>query len=99
MTLARAGGTHDGSESGLVPVGIRTRVFVEMFGGQPEVYADHSPWSLVRRGAVQLQTELSVRIIIGTADGLWNANQLFVWVSTVGCSPTTSRRTGPSCQG
>lgn len=77
LTLARAGGTHDGSESRLLPVEIRTRVFVEMFGGQPEVYADHSPWSLVRRGAVQLRTELSVRIIIGTADGLWNANQLF----------------------
>ena len=48
-----------------------------MFGGQPEVYAHHSPWSLVRGDATSLRTELPVRIVIGTADGLWNANQLF----------------------
>ena len=31
----------------------------------------------MRRGAAKLREDLALRIVIGTADGLWNANQLF----------------------
>ncbi len=75
LTLARAGGTHEGGSRPVHPVRLK-EVFERMFGSR-EAFEDHSPWALVRTDAVRLRTELPVRIVIGTADGLWNANQLF----------------------
>ncbi len=75
LTLARAGGTHEGGSRPVSPVRLKG-VFERMFGSR-EAFADHSPWALVRTNAARLRTELPMRNVIGTADGLWNANQLF----------------------
>jgi S-formylglutathione hydrolase FrmB len=77
-TLGRAGGTHEGGSP--LPAELVTknpRIFEMMFGGDPAVFARHSPWVLLPDNAARLRAELPIRIVIGTADGLWNANQLF----------------------
>ncbi len=76
LTLARAGGTHEGGNPP-PPTAARTKIFTTMFGGRREVFEACSPWALVRRNAVKPREDLALRIVIGTADGLWNANQLF----------------------
>lgn len=78
LTLARAGGTHDGARMPSERLLALSRIqFVKMFGGEPEVFERNSPWGLLHDRAARLRSELQVRIVIGTDDGLWNANQLF----------------------
>lgn len=77
-TIARAGGTHAGGSPYSPALAAKNRqVFVTMFGDDPEVFDRHSPWALVRSHAATLRDALPLRIVIGTDDGLWNANQLF----------------------
>lgn len=77
-TLGRAGGTHAGAAP-LTPDQVvrNTLAFVRSFGGRRDVFEKHSPWALLKDRASQLRTELRLRIVIGTTDGLWNANKLF----------------------
>jgi enterochelin esterase-like enzyme len=75
-TLARAGGTHAGG-SPPPPPAMLAQIFNTTFGGRREVFEASSPWALVRRHSARLREELHLRIVVGTADGLWNANQLF----------------------
>ncbi len=76
LTLARAGGTHGGGNRP-PPTAVRTQIFERMFGGRREAFEAGRPWAMVRSDAARLREDLPLRIVIGTADGLWNANQLF----------------------
>jgi S-formylglutathione hydrolase FrmB len=78
QTLRRAGGTHAGAAPESPALMSKNKlVFQLMFGGKPEVVALHSPYTLLRLHAPRLRTQLPVRVVIGTADGLWNAAQRF----------------------
>ena len=78
LTLGRAGGTHEGAPSPAERLRVENRLqFATMFGGRREVFTRNSPWGLVPERAADLRSQLPIRIVIGTADGLWNANQLF----------------------
>lgn len=76
LTLARAGGTHEAGNPP-PPTALRTAIFQRMFDGRPEAWRRHSPWELLRSGAAGLRQRLPIRIVIGTVDGLYNANMLF----------------------
>ena len=76
LTLARAGGTHGGGNRP-PPIAVRTQIFETMFGGRRQAFDAVSPWAMVRNDAARLGADLPLRIVIGTADGLWNAYQLF----------------------
>ena len=76
LTLERAGGTHEGGNRP-PPTAARTQIFERMFGGRRSVFEAHDPFALAPIDAARLRDELRLRIVIGTADGLWNANQLF----------------------
>lgn len=76
LTLRRAGGTHAGATPESPALRSKNKLLFErMFGGRPETFEEHSPYTLLRRHAPKLRTQLPVRIVIGTADGLWNAAQ------------------------
>jgi S-formylglutathione hydrolase FrmB len=78
LTLGRPGGTHAGGSVMSAELAAKNRLlFQRMFDGTPELFDKHSPWSLLRDRAQKLRAQLPVRIVIGTADGLSNANQLF----------------------
>jgi endo-1,4-beta-xylanase len=51
--------------------------FLNVFGGRPESYAPYDPFALVPTLAASLRDRLPIRLVIGTADGLWNVNQRF----------------------
>ena len=76
LTLARVGGTHEGGNPP-PPAPMLARIFGTTFGGSREVFDACSPWALVRRDAAKARKDLELRVVIGTADGLRNANQLF----------------------
>lgn len=78
LSLVRAGDTY--AAAGEMPPALVTKlsnVFQRMFDGRREIFDQYSPWTIVSRDASRLRSELPVRIVIGTADGLWNANRLF----------------------
>jgi endo-1,4-beta-xylanase len=78
ITLGRPGGTHEGGNPLTANQWARNAaMFEQMFGNDPDVFAAHSPWTIVSRDAAKLREELPVRFVIGTADGLLNANELF----------------------
>ena len=78
FTLRRTGGTHAGATpEGPALMSKNKLLFERMFGGRPETFEEASPYTLLRRDGAQLRTRLPVRIVIGTADGLWNAAQRF----------------------
>jgi S-formylglutathione hydrolase FrmB len=78
LTLARAGGTHEGAPPPSPRLLAASRqAFDQMFNGRREVFARHDPFVLLPEQAEHLRSDLPVRIVIGTADGLWNGNQLF----------------------
>jgi endo-1,4-beta-xylanase len=78
QTLRRAGGTHAGATpEGPALMAKNKLVFAQMYGGRREVFDTLSPYAILRRDAPRLRTQLPVRIVIGTADGLWNAAQRF----------------------
>jgi S-formylglutathione hydrolase FrmB len=78
MVLTRAGGTHAGGHP-IDPEQARRNAlaYQKMFGGRPESFARHIPRVIVPREAATLRNMLPIRIVIGTADGLLNANELF----------------------
>ena len=78
LTLRRGGGTHAGASPESPALMAKNKLLFErMFGGRPEIFEKQSPSTLVRQNAAALRARLPVRIVIGTADGLWNAAQLF----------------------
>ena len=78
LTLRRAGGTHAGATPESPALASKNKLLFErMFGGRPETFEEASPYTLLRRDGAQLRTRLPVRLVIGTADGLWNAAQRF----------------------
>ena len=52
-------------------------MFEQMFDNDPDVFAAHSPLAIVARDAAMLRDRLPIRFVIGTDDGLLNANELF----------------------
>jgi endo-1,4-beta-xylanase len=78
VTLGRPGGTHEGGNA-LTPNqwARNAAMFEQMFDNDPDVFAAHSPWTIVSRDAPKLRDTLPIRFVIGTADGLLNANELF----------------------
>ena len=78
LTLRRGGGTHAGASPESPALMAKNKLLFErMFGGRPEIFEKQSPSTIVRQNAAALRDRLPVRIVIGTADGLWNAAQLF----------------------
>ena len=78
LTLAHVGGTHEGARLPSERQLAESRwQFVTMFGGRRDVFERNSPWGLAADRAPELRSQLPIRIVIGTDDGLWNANQLF----------------------
>ncbi len=78
VTLGRPGGTHEDGNALTANQWVRNAaMFEQMFANDPDVFAAHSPWTLVSRDASSLRDTLPVRFVIGTADGLLNANELF----------------------
>jgi S-formylglutathione hydrolase FrmB len=76
VALARAGGTHPPvapQQPALMQQNALT--FQKMFGGEPELWARHSPWGLVPQVAGRLRATLPIRMIVGTADGVMNGNE------------------------
>jgi len=84
VTLGRPGGTHEGGNA-LTPNqwARNAAMFEQMFANDPHVFAAHSPWTIVSRDASKLRETLPVRFVIGTDDGLLNANELFHDMMTV----------------
>jgi hypothetical protein len=52
-------------------------LFEKMFGGRRERFETASPFEILRRDASKLRTQLPMRIVIGTADGLLTAAKRF----------------------
>jgi S-formylglutathione hydrolase FrmB len=78
LTLNRVGGTHaGGSERSADARAVTLLTFRQAFGGDPAVFAKHSPFTIVSREAASLRERLPLRIVIGTADGLLNSNERF----------------------
>jgi len=78
LTLGRVGGTHaGGSQRSAEARAVTLLTFREGFGGDPDVFARHSPFTIVSREAARLRDSLPLRTVIGTADGLLNANEQF----------------------
>ena len=78
LTLLRRGGTHEGAPPPSPQLSASSQqAFYDMFGGRPDLYAQYDPFVLLPLRAERLAQSLPIRIVIGTADGLWNANQLF----------------------
>jgi S-formylglutathione hydrolase FrmB len=78
VTLGRPGGTHGDGNALTAAQWVRNAAMYEqMFHNDPAVFAAHSPWTLVSRDATSLRETLPIRFVIGTADGLLNANELF----------------------
>lgn len=78
VTLGRPGGTHEDGNALTANQWVRNAAMYEqMFANDPEVFAAHSPWTIVSRDAAKLRDALPIRFVIGTADGLLNANELF----------------------
>lgn len=78
FTLGAAGGRTEGTlPSSPRAVAANRSTFAIMFGGQPELYAKHDPFQVLPNKSAQLRNKLPIRIVIGTVDRLWNANQLF----------------------
>jgi endo-1,4-beta-xylanase len=78
LTLGRPGGTHEGGNALTPNQWVRNAaMFEQMFANAPDVFAAHSPWTIVSRDAAKLRETLPVRFVIGTDDGLLNANELF----------------------
>jgi endo-1,4-beta-xylanase len=77
-TLGRPGGTHEDGNALTANNWVRNAAMYEqMFHDDPDVFAAHSPWAIVARDATRLRDPLPIRFVIGTADGLLNANELF----------------------
>jgi endo-1,4-beta-xylanase len=78
ITLGRPGGTHeDGNALAANAWARNAAMYQQMFNNDPSVFAAHSPWTIVARDATALRETLPVRFVIGTDDGLLNANELF----------------------
>jgi endo-1,4-beta-xylanase len=78
VTLGRPGGTHEDGNALTANQWVRNAAMYEqMFANDPDVFAAHSPWTLVARDATKLRETLPIRFVVGTADGLLNANELF----------------------
>lgn len=78
VTLGRPGGTHEGGNPLTANQWARNAaMFEQMFDNDPDVFAAHSPWTIVSRDAAKLRESLPIRFVIGTDDGLLNANELF----------------------
>jgi endo-1,4-beta-xylanase len=78
QTLRRAGGTHAGATpEGPALMSKNKLLFERMFGGRREGFETASPFEILRRDASKLRTQLPMRIVIGTADGLLNAAKRF----------------------
>jgi len=78
ITLGRPGGTHQDGNPLTANQWVRNAAMYEqMFANDPDVFAAHSPWTLVSQNAAYLRETLPVRFLIGTEDGLLNANELF----------------------
>ena len=78
VTLARPGGTHeDGNAFTAANWARNEAMYAQMFDNDPDVFAAHSPWAIVARDATRLRETLPIRFVVGTSDGLLNANELF----------------------
>jgi S-formylglutathione hydrolase FrmB len=78
LTLGPVGGRHEGGSQRTPEALAMTLVtFREMFGGDPAVFTAHSPFTTVSQDAARLREMLPVRTVVGTADGLLNANEQF----------------------
>ena len=78
VTLGRPGGTHEDGNALTANQWERNEaMFEQMFANDPDVFAAHSPWTIVSRDASSLRDALPIRFVVGTADGLLNANELF----------------------
>jgi endo-1,4-beta-xylanase len=78
ITLGRPGGTHEGGNPLTTNQWARNAaMFEQMFDNDPDVFAAHSPLAIVARDAAMLRDRLPIRFVIGTDDGLLNANELF----------------------
>jgi endo-1,4-beta-xylanase len=77
LTVAPIGGTHEGGSQRAAELMGRTGVAVKQVFGDRDAFAKYSPFSLVSVDAARLRSTLPVRIIIGTGDGLLNANEAF----------------------
>jgi endo-1,4-beta-xylanase len=78
QTLRRTGGTHAGATPESPALMAKNKlVFERMFGGASAGFETHSPYTILRRDASKLRGQLPVRVVVGTADGLWNAAQRF----------------------
>jgi S-formylglutathione hydrolase FrmB len=76
LTLSRAA-TFDGDPPETErSIELNLQTFHQMFGADPAIYSQHSPWSIVPRDASALRDVVTIRFVIGTADPLFASNEL-----------------------